>query len=106
MMKSGRMIKYGTALMLVALFMAFGAMSSVSGTEGTSLEQVYMATIEDAKIAEESEICSNLIPIIESNENLTWKGEPGNKRVLVLTFAPYFVHDNYMGHEGENLTTS
>lgn len=54
-MKSGRMIKYGTALMLVALFIAFGAMSCVSGTEGTSLEQAHMAAIEDAKIAEESE---------------------------------------------------
>ncbi len=90
--------------MLVALFVAFGAMSCVSGTDGTDLEQAYMAAVEDAKIAEESEICSNLIPIVESNENLTWQGEPGNKRVLVLTCAPYFVRDTYMGHEGENLT--
>jgi len=98
-------LKYGIALLAMALFVAF-AFGCVSGTNGTSLEDAYDAAIEDAKIAEESEICSDLIPIVESNDYLIWKGEPSSKRVLVLTLVPYAYSSTYVGHEGENLTTT
>lgn len=52
MTKSSRMIKCGTTLIFVALFVAFVAISSASGI---TQEQAYSAAIEDAKIAEESE---------------------------------------------------
>lgn len=61
-----------------------------------NLEQAYIDAVEDAKKLEENEICMSLIPIVESNENLTWwEPEPGDKRVLVLTFTSGDYSDSY-----------
>lgn len=54
-----------------------------------SLEQMYQNAIDDAMIAEEREIYSNLVPIVETNLNLTWQGESGNKSVLVVTWTKF-----------------
>jgi hypothetical protein len=54
-----------------------------------SLPEMYQNAIEDATIAKPNEISSNLTPIIESNGNLSWQGESGNKSVLVVTFTKY-----------------
>jgi hypothetical protein len=54
-----------------------------------SLDQIYQNAIEDAIIAKPSEIYAGLTPIVESNGNLSWQGDPGNKSVLVVTFTKY-----------------
>ena len=45
----------------------------------------YSRAVQDASVPEESEISHNLIAISEDDENLVWKGEPDNHRLLVVT---------------------
>lgn len=66
-----------------------------------SLEEMYRIAVEDTKTIEEEEICSNLTPIIKSNENLCWSSESGEDRVLVVTWTKY--KDSYP--PGESITT-
>lgn len=54
-----------------------------------SVEQMYAQAIDDAVIAKPSEIYSELTPIVETNLNLSWRGEPGDKSVLVVTWTKY-----------------
>lgn len=54
-----------------------------------SLDQMYQSAVEDAMIAEPNEIYSGLVPIVETNTNLFWQGDSGNKSVLVVTFTKY-----------------
>lgn len=54
-----------------------------------TLEQSYENAIEDAIIAKPNEISNSLTPIVESNTNLIWQGEAGNKSVLVVTLTKY-----------------
>lgn len=54
-----------------------------------SIEQMYEKAIDDAMIAKPSEIYSGLTPIVETNLNLSWRGEPGNKSVLVVAWTKY-----------------
>lgn len=53
------------------------------------LEQLYQKAVEDAMVTEACEVCCGLTPIVESNENLIWQGEAGNKSVLVVTLTKY-----------------
>jgi hypothetical protein len=54
-----------------------------------TLEQMYINAVRDAMVAEESEVCSNLTAIVESNKNLIWLGEGADKSVLVVTWTKY-----------------
>ena len=54
-----------------------------------TIEQTYQNAIEDAMVAKSSEIYSSLTPVVESNGNLIWQGEAGNKSVLVVVFTKY-----------------
>lgn len=63
--------------------------SDQSPAEVTDLEQMYMAAIEDTIVAEEDEIYTGLSPIIESNTELQWMEDSGNKYVLVVTWTKY-----------------
>jgi hypothetical protein len=54
-----------------------------------SVEQMYEQAIDDAVIAKSSEIHSELTPIVETNLNLSWRGESGNKSVLVVVWTNY-----------------
>ena len=63
--------------------------SGTSPAEVTDLEQIYRAAIEDAMIAEEDEIYTELTPIIESNTDLQWIEASGEKYVLVVTWTKY-----------------
>ncbi len=54
-----------------------------------SVEEMYAQAIDDAMIAKPSEVYSELTPIVEENANLTWRGEEGNKSVLVVTWTKY-----------------
>ena len=54
-----------------------------------SLDQMYKNAIEDAIIAKPSEIYGGLTSVVESNGNLSWQGNSGSQRVLVVTFTKY-----------------
>ncbi|WP_394701118.1 hypothetical protein [uncultured Methanolobus sp.] len=55
----------------------------------TDLDQMYQAAIEDAMVAEDEEIYTELSPIIESNTELQWSEVSGDKYVLVVTWTKY-----------------
>ncbi len=54
-----------------------------------TLDELYQNAIEDAMVANASEISNTLTSILESNQNLNWTGEAGNESVLVVTFTKY-----------------
>jgi 5'-nucleotidase/UDP-sugar diphosphatase len=82
MTKSSRMIKCGTALLFVALFMAFVAISSASGI---TQEQAYSGAIEDAKIAEESEfVIKKASEVIIASETNTSEFFGGSDFELII----------------------
>ncbi|MCZ7382093.1 MAG: hypothetical protein O8C64_11075 [Candidatus Methanoperedens sp.] len=53
------------------------------------LDERYQEAIKDAMVAEKNEVYNNLVPIVETNTNLSWQGEPGNKSVLVVAFTKF-----------------
>jgi hypothetical protein len=65
-----------------------------------NLDQMYQQAIDDAMIAEQPEIYSGLTPIVETNLNLSWRGDAGNKSVLVVTWTAYA--SSYPGDETVN----
>jgi hypothetical protein len=67
-----------------------------------TLDQQYISAIEDAMIAKDSEVSSNLTPIWENNSNLIWQGQGENATVLVVTWTKYA--NSYP--VGQNVTTS
>ncbi len=67
-----------------------------------TLDQRYLAAIEDAMIAKENEIYPYLTAINQNNSNLIWQGEGENASVLVVTWTKYA--SSYP--VGENVTTS
>ena len=50
-------------------------------------EARYAAAIEDAETASADDIVTTLTPITPYNEMLTWRGEPGESAVLVVTWT-------------------
>lgn len=79
---------------LISVFVAMitlVACSSESSTQAqtNSDEALYEAAIKDAMVAEENEIYSNLIPIVDSNKYLSWSGTGADMRVLVLTWTKH-----------------
>jgi len=66
-----------------------------------TLNQRYIAAIEDAMVAKENEIYTNLTPIMENNSSLVWQGQGENASVLVVTWTKY--SSSYP--VGENVTT-
>ncbi|NCC25196.1 MAG: hypothetical protein EOM25_08360 [Deltaproteobacteria bacterium] len=68
------------------------------------LDTDYERAIEDAKQADPDEISRNLWAIVPSNGDLIWEGEPGESRLLVVTWAsPYFFNTFYKGREGQEI---
>jgi hypothetical protein len=67
-----------------------------------TLDQRYTTAIEDAMIAQQSEIDTNLTPITQNNTNLIWHGEGENATVLVATWTKY--PNSYP--VGQNVTTT
>ncbi|NPE28699.1 hypothetical protein HNV12_12165 [Methanococcoides sp. SA1] len=60
-----------------------------SSAQVTDIEQMYQTAIEDAMLAEEDEIYKKLVPIIESNTELQWMDDSGEKYVLLVTWTKY-----------------
>ena len=64
-------------------------------------ESTYQNAILDAMVADKAEISEELIPIIESNNYLTWDGPPGDRKLLVVTWTQH--PERY--EVGDTLTT-
>lgn len=62
-----------------------------------ALQQAYLQAVKDAATAEPQEISKNLTPIVETNTNLVWEGQPGSRRVLVLTWTSWNGYDDKVG---------
>ena len=96
-MELGRFLKLSVttvfllAIAAIALPVTFTMLYSSRADALTELPPAYLDAVEDAKIAEPNEIRRNLTPIIPSNDNLQWEGEPGKSRVLVASWRrePY-----------------
>ena len=88
-----------------------GGTSYFTGTTAvtTGLNQTYDNAIDDAMIADDSEISSNLTPITENNSNLTWQGNGSDKQVLVVVWttheSSYPVGKNVTTYWGETWVT-
>ena len=61
------------------------------------IQQAYSDAIKDAEIAEPDEISRDLTAIVESNDDLVWKDQPGNMRVLVVTWTSWDGYDDQVG---------
>jgi len=74
-----------------------------------TLDQRYLAAIEDSMVAKESEIATNLTPITQNNSNLIWQGEGENATVLVVTWTKYInsypIGENVTNNWGETWVT-
>ncbi len=75
---------------------------AVTGDAAT-LQQAYLNAVKDAATAEPSEISKNLVAITEANDKLVWRGEAGNKQLLVLTWTAW---DGYDQQVGQTITTT
>ena len=79
------------------IFIILGSAGIAFCATDAELQQMYQAAIDDARIAEASEIDPNLTPVIESNTNITWRGEPGNKKIVLTTWTSWDGYDKLIG---------
>lgn len=86
---------------VLAIVLTAAVISSCSSQQAhlqeASLQDVYHRAIEDARIAEPDEICTNLVAIVGYNKNLAWEGEPGRSRVLVVTWTSWEGYNSEVG---------
>jgi hypothetical protein len=61
------------------------------------LEQAYQAAINDAEVAEPSEISTHLTAIAPYNDDLIWEGAAGTSRVLMVTWTSWTGYDSLVG---------
>ncbi len=61
----------------------------------SELEAAYAFALQDAKVAEPSEICNSLTAITSNNPILTWK----NNRVKMVTWTSSEIYDHRIGSE-------
>lgn len=95
------------AVFAVGLLMGFSINEGSNYFTGTlavndNLNQTYVNAIDDAAIAENSEIDNHLTPITENNSNLIWQPNGSDKRVLVVVWTKY----NSSYPPGQNITNS
>lgn len=65
------------------------------------LKQAYMEAVQDAAIVEPDEISTDLVAIVPFNSELVWEGEPGESRLLAVTWTSW---DGYDDKVGESMT--
>jgi len=80
---------------IIHLFTACSAFQNVS--DQRDLCQNYLKAVKDAEVAEPNEISRNLTAIVPTNMDLLWQGEPGNMRVLVVTWTSWKVYNDKEG---------
>jgi len=76
---------------------AAAATTVITGAQLADLKQRYAASLQDAKVAEPSEVYTGLIAITPDNQNLVWDKATG--RVLVATWTSYKGYDPQVGKE-------
>ncbi|XHH08922.1 MAG: hypothetical protein ACFCUE_15365 [Candidatus Bathyarchaeia archaeon] len=91
MKQQNNRLKLAAAFILgtILCFGAFQVYGALQATSQLTLEEMYQNAIEDAMIAHPCEVSSNLTPIADSNTDLVWQGEDGNRTVLVVTLTKY-----------------
>ncbi len=103
-----------TSIFMIGLLIGLAINGGTSYFTGTlavndNLNQTYTNAIDDAMIADNNEISSNLTPITENNSNLTWQGNGSDKRVLVVLWtthkSSYPVGGNVTTYWGETWVT-
>jgi len=85
-------------ILLLVIFQVLSACSTLSPqsvTPQAMLEQAYSNAIEDAKVAQQSEIYKNLVAIVPSNDSLRWEKKTGD--VLVVTWTSWKGYDDHIG---------
>ena len=102
-MQRQRILMPVAALILVVILSLPNAGCSQSIPSDDELKAAYLEAIDDARGAEPGEICRDLEPIVFYNPDLTWEGEPGESRVLLLTWTSW---DGYNDATGGNTTLS
>ncbi len=72
-----------------------------SGAASSVLRAKYLKAVEDARVANFSEISSDLVAIVKGAQpvKLRWEGEPGNSRVLVITWVDGAWYDSHVGRD-------
>ncbi len=88
-------------LMLCLLLMASACTHSPRSLTPAELDHAYSRAIQDAKVAESSEISRELVAVVPSNEALRWNPETG--QVLVTTWTAW---DGYDANLGKAMTLS
>jgi hypothetical protein len=63
----------------------------------TLLKRSYVRAIEDAEVADESEISTTLQAISANNPNLKWRDYQGQKQVLMVTWTSWNGYDTQIG---------
>ena len=95
------------ANLILYIAIAISLLLSCSGQPPTYQEvdahEVYASAIQDAEIAEPDEISRNLVAIVYYNERLIWDGDPGDSRVLVVTWTSW---DGYNDEVGKSTVTT
>ncbi len=82
------------AIFVIGIFFGFlinGGSSYFTGLPPVTdeLNLTYVNAIDDAMIADTSEIDSHLTPITENNTSLIWQGNGSDKRVLMIVWTKY-----------------
>jgi hypothetical protein len=69
-------------------------------------DPAYRAAIEDARVAEPSEVCRTLTAIALDTPGLVWEGQPGRSRVLVMRWIKSSEFDDFVGRDATILEAS
>jgi len=86
--------------LLAAPAVAAGATEG-AGAASPVLRAKYLKAVADAQIANFSEISTDLVAIVKGAQpiKLRWEGEPGNSRVLVITWVDGAWYDGHVGSD-------
>ncbi len=71
------------------LFQLYLSVTQPNAAPALSLDQMYKNAVHDSMVVESDKIFNGLTPIVESNGNLIWQGDSGNKSVLVIVFTRF-----------------
>jgi hypothetical protein len=88
------------AFLCLAVFYTAGCDCTTSDRD---LQAAYQRAVKDASVAEPGEISRNLEAIVPYNPDITWEGQPGESRVLLLTWTSW---DGYNTGVGKSITGS
>lgn len=76
---------------------AAGTIPAAAGAAEMDIPQTYAAALQDAKVAEPSEIYEGLTAITPDNGELTWQADTG--RILMVTWTSWNGYDTLVGQE-------